>query len=93
MLYDNVLQAIEFVTPGKNKRLQKEDEMIIVKCDKCNKQFEVFMIRCEEAIINLDGMSFEQVVTLSIPKEVMYSLIRKGSGETLCTTCSEDSTL
>ena len=64
--------------------------MIVIKCDKCGKEFEVGMASCEDAYISTGGQGFEQVVRLIIPFDVMRSLKRKGSGETLCTDCTEE---
>ncbi len=64
--------------------------MIVIRCDKCGKEFEVCMIRCEPARMCSGSMLFEQEITLLITKDVMFSLKRKGSGEILCDACVDE---
>jgi len=56
--------------------------MLIIRCDKCGKEFELLESRRSQARIHDGGMSFELDITVLIPKSVMFELTTSGAGET-----------
>ncbi len=61
--------------------------MIVIKCDKCKKEFEIFMESAEPPYVHSSGVSFGQVITVIIPIHTMHAFSVQGSGEMICKEC------